>query len=36
MEFADAALGGFNFTIYPVGGQVDKMRRDFSQERLEP
>jgi len=21
MEFADAALGGFNFTIYPVGAQ---------------
>ena len=35
-EFADAALGVFNLAVYPVGGQVDKARRDLSQERLEP
>ena len=34
-EFADAALGAFNFIVYPIGGQIDKLRRDFGQERLE-
>jgi len=28
-EFADAALGVFNLAVYPVSGQVDKVRRDF-------
>jgi hypothetical protein len=34
-ELADAALGAFNFTVYLVGGQIDKARRGFGQERLE-
>ncbi len=28
-------LGVFNFTVYLVGGQIDKARRGFGQERLE-
>jgi hypothetical protein len=31
----DAALGACNFTVYLVGGQIDKARRGFGQERLE-
>jgi len=34
-EFADAALGALNFTVYLVGGQIDKTRRDFGQQRFE-
>ena len=33
-EFADAALGVFNFAVYLVSGQVDKARRQFGQQRL--
>ena len=34
-EFADAALGALNFAVYLVGGQIDKVRRGFGQDRLE-
>ncbi len=33
-EFADAALGVFDFAVYPVSRQIDKMRGKFGQERL--
>ena len=35
-KFADAALGVFDLVVHPVGGQVDKARRDFGQQRLKP
>jgi hypothetical protein len=34
-EFADAALDAFNFTVYAVGGQINKARRQPGQQRLE-
>jgi hypothetical protein len=35
-EFADAALGIFNVAVYPVGGQIYKVRRQLGQQRLKP
>jgi hypothetical protein len=33
-EYADAAQGGFNLAVYPVGRQIDKARRQLGQQRL--
>ena len=34
-EFAHAALGVFNFAVHLASGQIDELRRQISDERLE-
>ena len=33
-ELADATLGDFNFAVYPVGREIDKVSGKLGQERL--